>query len=438
MELYKDKHAKYHKIIEIWGRSFLMNELLERALSLSDLNDVVDVISNGLKKPVIVESDHFFLLAYNSYYVNHFDYANQQTIFSKKCPLPIFERFVETGIIDKLKTNDKPFRVEKMKEIGLNRRVVVNAKYKDTIMGYIWVQEFDHLLTKEEMDFLYDVSFHVGKLISKKNKLKLQKAEEVEYFFRKVMNNEFTNEKELKWEATDLDIVLPSIFSVMVVNAIHADVELLEELKNTIRSYLNLKDNTSHVLVYRSNIVIIVGCYSLKYSPVTAALQIVDNLLTNFDAKRYSNIYIGIGNEYQPILSLHRSYKEALEVVSIVEELGTQENLPYEFNKIGALRYLDVIYEKNTRTNYSNKNLQILQAKDSESQTQLVKTLEYYLVNNCKLKATAEKMFIHPNTLNYRMKQITELTTIDFSDFNQKCQLYLELMASKKGDGRNL
>lgn len=410
-----------------------MDELLEHILSLSDLNDVVDVISNGLKKPIIVESDHFFLLAYNSYYVDQFDYANQQTIFSKKCPLNIFERFVETGIIDQLKTNDKPFRVDEMNDIGLNRRVVVKAKHKDSIMGYIWVQEINHLLTEVELNFLFKVSFHVGKLIYKKNKLKQQKAEEVESFFGKVINNEFTNEKELKWVAAELDIVLPSIFSVMVVNAIHADVELIEELKETIRSYLNLKDNTSHVLVYRTNIVIIVGCYSLTYSPVTAALQIVENLLTNFDVNRYSNIFIGIGNEYQQILSLHKSYKEALEVVLIAEEIGTQDNIPYEYNKIGALRYLDVISKKNKRTNYSNTNIQILQAKDRESQTELVKTLEYYLVNNCKLKPTAEQMFIHPNTLNYRIKQITDLTTIDFSDFNQKCLLYLDLMVGKKG-----
>ncbi len=410
-----------------------MDELLEHILSLSDLNDVVDVISNGLKKPIIVESDHFFLLAYNSYYVDQFDYANQQTIFSKKCPLNIFERFVETGIIDQLKTNDKPFRVDEMNDIGLNRRVVVKAKHKESIMGYIWVQEINHLLTEVELNFLFKVSFHVGKLIYKKNKLKQQKAEKVESFFRKVINNEFTNEKELKWVAAELDIVLPSIFSVMVVNAIHADVELIEELKETIRSYLNLKDNTSHVLVYRTNIVIIVGCYSLTYSPVTAALQIVENLLTNFDVNRYSNIFIGIGNEYQQILSLHKSYKEALEVVLIAEEIGTQDNIPYEYNKIGALRYLDVISKKNKRTNYSNTNIQILQAKDRESQTELVKTLEYYLVNNCKLKPTAEQMFIHPNTLNYRIKQITDLTTIDFSDFNQKCLLYLDLMVGKKG-----
>ncbi|MGM0877518.1 MAG: PucR family transcriptional regulator [Bacillota bacterium] len=408
-----------------------MNELLEQIISLSDINEIIDQISNSLKKPVILESDHFFLLAYNSYYVNHFDLANQQTIFSKKCPLTIFEKFVETGIIDQLKTIPTPFRIKEMKEIGLNQRVVVSAKYKDTIMGYIWVQEIDEKLTEEEMELLYETSFHVGKIIYKKNKIKQQKEEEIEHLFRKAINNGFKSEKELRWEATQLDIVLPSIFSVMVVNAINAEEELVEELKETIRSYLNLKDKTSHVVINQSNIVIIVGCYSLKYSPVAAGLQIVENLLTNFDEKRYSNIYIGIGNEYQHLVSLHSSYEEALEVVDIAEKLGTQENVPYEYDKLGIFRYLDAINDKNKKSNYLNKNLQILKAKDRESQTELLKTLEYYLVNNCKLKPTAEQMFIHPNTLNYRIKQITELTTINFSDFNQKCQLYLDLMLMK-------
>jgi DNA-binding PucR family transcriptional regulator len=408
-----------------------MNELLERILSLSDINEIIDHISNGLKKPVILESDHFFLLAYNSYYVNHFDLANQQTIFSKKCPLNIFEKFVETGIIDQLKTIPAPFRIDEMNDIGLNQRVVVSAKHKDTIMGYIWVQEIDENLTEEELEFLYEASFHVGKVIYKKNKIKQQKEEEIEHLFRKAINNGFKSEKELKWEAAQFDVVLPSIYSVMVVNAVNAEEELVEELKETIRSYLNLKDNTSHVLINQSNIVIIVGCYSLKYSPVTASFQIVENLLTNFDAKRYSNIYIGIGNEYQHLLSLHSSYVEALEVVDIAEKLGTQENVPYEYDKLGIFRYFDAINDVNKKSNYLNKNLQILKAKDKESQTELLKTLEYYLVNNCKLKPTAEQMFIHPNTLNYRIRQITELTDIDFSNFNQKCQLYLDLMLMK-------
>lgn len=146
-----------------------MEELLEQVVSLSNINEIIDFISGELKKPVILESADFFLLAYNSYYINHFDAANQQTIFSKKCPLPIFEKFVEEGIIDQLKTIPTPFRVKQIEEIGLNQRVVVSAKYKDEIMGYIWVQEIEDNLSDEELDFLYKASFHVGKIIYKKN-----------------------------------------------------------------------------------------------------------------------------------------------------------------------------------------------------------------------------------------------------------------------------
>lgn len=60
-----------------------MEELLEQVVSLSNINEIIDFISGELKKPVILESADFFLLAYNSYYINHFDAANQQTIFSK-------------------------------------------------------------------------------------------------------------------------------------------------------------------------------------------------------------------------------------------------------------------------------------------------------------------------------------------------------------------
>ncbi|WP_394138800.1 PucR family transcriptional regulator [Cytobacillus oceanisediminis] len=414
-----------------------MKEQLEQILTLSDLDKIIDLISYTLKKPVILENDHFFLLAYNSYYIDQFDKANQETIFSKKCPLHIFEAFVETGIIDQLKTIPAPFRINDMKEIGLNQRVVVSTRYKETIMGYIWVQEINDNLTDEEMEFLYEASIHVGKIIHKKTKIIHQKDIEIENLFRNAINNRYTNEKDFRWEANQLNIVLPSIFCIMVVNVINAEDELVEELKETIRSYLNLKDNTSHVLIDRSNIIIAVGCYSTQYSPAAASLQIVENLLTNFDTNRYSQIYIGIGNEYQQLLSFNKSYKEALEVVELTERLGTQENIPYEYEKLGIIRYLDIINEKNKKNQYVNKNLQILKEKDQESQTELLKTLEYFLVNNCKLKPTAEQMFIHPNTLNYRIKQITELTTINFSDFNQKCQLYLDLMLLKEGLGKS-
>lgn len=73
-----------------------------------------------------------------------------------------------------------------------------------------------------------------------------------------------------------------------------------------------------------------------------------------------------------------------------------------------------------------------MKEKDRESQTSFLKTLEVYLLNNCKLKPAAEQLFIHQNTLNYRMKQIFDMTSIDLSHFSQRCELFIELMLMKK------
>lgn len=410
-----------------------MEELLERVFSFSDVDKLIDFISYELQKPVILESADFFLLAYNSYYINHFDSANQQTIFSKKCPVQIFERFLKDGIIEKLKTEPEPFRVNKIESIGLNQRVVVSAKHKGEVMGYIWIQELDQNLTDEELDFLYETSFHVGKIIYKTNKLKQEKEEKAEDLIKRAIYQQFTSEKELRREAERINTVLPSMFSVVILHAANGDGEAVEDLKENIRSYLNLRDKVSHVLTIESNIVIVVASFSKKSSVSSAASEFINKLLTHFHFQKIPTpIYIGIGNEYNHLLKLGKSYTEALEVIKAAEITGNQENIPYEYAKLGIYRYLESIEQKNEFLEYENKDLALLKVKDEESSTELLKTLEIYLLNNCKTKPAAEQLFIHQNTLNYRIKQITEMTSIDLSDLRTRCQLYLDLMLMKK------
>ncbi|MGM0779788.1 MAG: hypothetical protein ACQEXE_24495 [Bacillota bacterium] len=168
-----------------------MSQPLEKILTLTDIDEITEMASTFLKKPVVIEDEQFSLLAYSSYYIEHFDLANQQTIFSKRWPIPILEKFMDEGIVDQLKTIPEPFRIKKMEEIGLNQRVVVSAKYKEQILGFIWVQELDGFLSESEMKFLHDVSFHIGKLLYQKNLKKLRKEEEKHQFYQKIIDRTY-------------------------------------------------------------------------------------------------------------------------------------------------------------------------------------------------------------------------------------------------------
>ena len=61
----------------------------------------------------------------------------------------------------------------------------------------------------------------------------------------------------------------------------------------------------------------------------------------------------------------------------------------------------------------------------------LCETLENYLINNCNAKRTAEAMFVHRNTLNYRLKKIGELLNCDFEDMDKCLELKLAFLIRK-------
>lgn len=271
-----------------------------------------------------------------------------------------------------------------------------------------------------------------GRSFIRKKRLKQEKEEQAEELYKKAINDQFQTEKELKAAADKASVVLPAVFTVMVLQVVDGEDELLEDLKETIRSYLNLKDNISHVLEDHSNIAIIVGSVSRKRSALAAASELINRLLTHLRSQMLPLILIGVGNEYSSPLSLGRSYREALQVTKAAEITGSQEHIPYEYQKLGLFRYLDQIAAKNDHLQYLNPDLQLLKEKDKESHTEFLRTLEIYLVNNCKVKPSAEQLFIHQNTLNYRIKQILEMTSIDLNDFNTRCQLFIDLMLMKK------
>ena len=69
----------------------------------------------------------------------------------------------------------------------------------------------------------------------------------------------------------------------------------------------------------------------------------------------------------------------------------------------------------------------ILKKYDEESETQLLETLRVFIRNCCRQSETAEQMHIHLNTLKYRLRRITEMTGLDFKDYDELLYIQLSL-----------
>ncbi|MDF1999266.1 PucR family transcriptional regulator [Peribacillus frigoritolerans] len=402
---------------------------LEKILTLTNINDITDMVSTYLKKPVVIENDQFLLLAYSSYYIEHFDQANRQTIFTKHWPIPILEKFMDEGIVEQLKTVEHPFRVKQIEEIGLNQRVVVSAVHKGQVFGFIWVQETE-MMTDSDLEFLHEVSHHIGKLLYQKKQINMKKDEEKNEFYQKVIDEVYQTENQIKWEAANMSLLIPETFLINVFTIAQSDAEHFDELADTVSLFANALNHFTHVFTNQLKIIVLIGSNGKGKDLLTdSANDLTNTVLSQFTDKK---VFPGIGNEYSSILQLRKSYLEALEVINAAKFIGEPEQLPFQYSKLGIFRYLEMISNHHTKTNYINTDLEILQKKDLESQTKLLQTLEIYLLNNCRIKPTSEQLYIHTNTLKYRLNQITDLTSIDFDDFHSRMQLYIDLQLIKQ------
>jgi purine catabolism regulator len=62
---------------------------------------------------------------------------------------------------------------------------------------------------------------------------------------------------------------------------------------------------------------------------------------------------------------------------------------------------------------------------DRQHGTSLVRTLGFYLESGRNLETSARAMYIHVNTLKYRLKRIQEIARLDINDAEQRFNVHL-------------
>ena len=79
------------------------------------------------------------------------------------------------------------------------------------------------------------------------------------------------------------------------------------------------------------------------------------------------------------------------------------------FAEMGTWRLLYLTEDKELLSNLSDRPLQPLLESDRTHGTEYLETLRMYLRHDGSIKAMAEEMYIHRNTILYRMAKIKEL-----------------------------
>jgi sugar diacid utilization regulator len=165
----------------------------------------------------------------------------------------------------------------------------------------------------------------------------------------------------------------------------------------------------------------------LAISQWESAQQCGESILKEFKQKfPASCLLIGISNRCEEIIHFHEGCKQAKKSLEIAQIKGHEQRV-IQFSELGYISLLLDARNPVELENYADKILGRLYDYDVQKSTEILKTLYYYLNNECNLHKTARYMNLSIGGMRYRLSMIKERFDIDMMNSNTRREVQMAL-----------
>ncbi|MCS3433389.1 CdaR family transcriptional regulator [Klebsiella sp. BIGb0407] len=154
----------------------------------------------------------------------------------------------------------------------------------------------------------------------------------------------------------------------------------------------------------------------------------VEQLITNMQEAGHLRFRIALGNYFIGQGSIARSYRTACTTLGVGKQRMPEKRC-YFYQDLVLPVLLDGLREGWQADELSRP---LLKLKAMDSNGLLLRTLVAWFNHNLQPLATSKALFIHRNTLEYRLSRIAELTDLDLKNLDDKLLLYVALQLDKE------
>ena len=136
---------------------------------------------------------------------------------------------------------------------------------------------------------------------------------------------------------------------------------------------------------------------------------------------------VGIGIPVTNIKDLARSFKEAKVSLDIGEVFETDRSIT-SYDNLGIVR---LIYQLPVTLCETFLNEVFKEEPIGSLDRETLFTINKFFENNLNVSETSRKLFVHRNTLVYRLEKIKKLTGLDLREFDDAILFKIALMVRK-------
>ncbi len=387
---------------------------------------LADRISDALHCPITIEDANHQIIAY-SRHEGEIDPVRIATIMRRRVPEHVINSLWKSGAIPKLFETEEPVIIPAIDQVELGERVAISVRKQGKVIGFIWAQSKAHF-SDEQMFILKEAAKAVKSQLLQHEKRKRAAEESHQEFFWKLLTGHFNGRNEVDQVNKSYGMPLSGELLTVIFDfkrtidrtlerQIDYLVETLQQLSCIARTY----DGDQLILLIRF--------------PDKGETDTVQHYIQDFIAKALERLKVqptgAAGSIVKNPIDVQTSYQEALYVLRMKELFSTIQ-VPHCYEKIGIFKSIDDF--RTVRKGMRNPIIEKLKAYDHMHHANMIETIYTFLAHDGNMNGAAGVLHVHPNTLAYRLKRITEITELDLKDMNEKTLLYIDLLILQVDD----
>ncbi len=219
-------------------------------------------------------------------------------------------------------------------------------------------------------------------------------------------------------------------YHVCVIKVIHKNQDTIDSNRLTylimyIDNYIQHRKYDSFATFSHDNdIVLVLANYSEER--IRSFIKDIKSYLDQYLQKEEC-YYIGIGKCTKSIRCLYKSHSQALKILN----LQSLEKFPPDmicYSDLGIYKLLMGIEDPDILLEYFEKTIKPLADYDTINHSNLCDVLRCYLSHNGSVMDTATELYVHRNTINYKLNKASDILHANLSDLDTRLKLSLGFM----------
>ncbi len=423
---------------EIRRSQEIQKRLAELAYTGAELQQIAQTIVSLVANTIIVADRDFSLLSYA--YLDKPYKGRNPKVYAGKIIDKYLYNLKRTGFIDKIRCRKKAERAEVLfSNLGQQAWVIVPVLINGEILGYIAMLEDQHRLCEQDWQVLVQAANVTAVAIYKQ----LAEGEVVRRrrndFLSGILEGSVQAGQAVLEQAAALQLDLNKTWLAV-------QLEIRSPIKFTQHPLANEEQNDAAAkqwgiamlttqLTARQSDLLVVG----KQSGITILCPLMTEASSETIAKRIElirhelhvfspelEIALGVSRPCRDYRFLPEAYGEAKEALEIGRKLN-RIGCVYYFDELGVYQFLTKVRDMPEVKAYYQAVIGKLDNVEPSVRHDLVKTLEQYFTANGNVFKAAQGLFLHRNSMKYRLERIQEILGVDLDDAEVRFNLQLAL-----------